>query len=83
MGYAALFAVGHCVTARMEIKLKQVVHIGDTLVITSSVRKKNRKLVDTVAAVALPDSTILAESTGTHYVVDNDISSGSGNNFES
>jgi len=79
MGYAALFAAGHCVTARMQIKLKQTIHTGDALVITSFVRKKTRKLVDTVAAVTLQDGTVLAESTGTHYIVDNNVGPGLGN----
>jgi acyl-coenzyme A thioesterase PaaI-like protein len=76
MGYAALFEAGHCVTALMQIKLKQTVNIGDTLIITSSVRKKTRKLVDTEAVVALLDGTILAESSGTHYIVNNNLGLG-------
>jgi acyl-coenzyme A thioesterase PaaI-like protein len=69
MGYAALFDTGRCVTARMQIKLKQPTSIGSTLVITSSVTKKTRKLIDTIAKVALKDGTILAEGTGTHFIV--------------
>ena len=69
MGYAALFDTGRCVTARMQIKLKQPTSIGSTLLISSSVTKKTRKLIETEAKVALKDGTVLAEGTGTHFIV--------------
>jgi len=78
MSYAALYEVGHCVTARMQIKLQQAVAVGKTLLITASVSRRTRKLVDTVAAVALPDGTVLAESNGTHYIVNNNVGPGLG-----
>jgi acyl-coenzyme A thioesterase PaaI-like protein len=70
MGYAALFDTAHCLTARMEVKLKRPAIVGEPLVITSSIKRKTRKLIETVAAVTLEDGTVVAEGTGTHYVVD-------------
>ena len=69
MGYAALFEVGRCVTARMQIMLKRPAMVGEPLVIAASVRRKSRKLVGTVATVTLRDGTLVAEGTGTHFVV--------------
>jgi len=70
MGYAALFEVGYCVTARMHIKLKRPAYVGEPLVITSSVKRKTRKLVETEATVSLKkDGTVVAEGTGTHFIV--------------
>jgi acyl-coenzyme A thioesterase PaaI-like protein len=70
MGYAALFAVGRCVTAKMEIKLKRPAIVGAPLVITASVRRKSRKLVETHAQASLEDGTPVAEGRGTHFVVE-------------
>ncbi len=70
MGYAALFAVGRCVTAKMQIKLKWPAMVGEPLVITSSVKRKSRKLVETLANVALRDGTLIAEGMGTHFIVE-------------
>jgi acyl-coenzyme A thioesterase PaaI-like protein len=69
MGYAALFDVGRCVTAKMQINLKQPVPIGSSLIITSTVTRRTRKLVETEASVTLKDGPVLAEATGTHFVV--------------
>ncbi|OGO37725.1 MAG: hypothetical protein A2147_00805 [Chloroflexi bacterium RBG_16_57_8] len=69
MGYAALFDTGHCLTAKMQIKLKRPAIVGELLVITSSVKRKTRKLIETTAAVTLKDGTVVAEGTGTHFVV--------------
>jgi acyl-coenzyme A thioesterase PaaI-like protein len=69
MGYAALFEVGRCVTAKMDIKLTKPVPIGRKLLIASSVRKKSRKLVETEASVSLEDGTVVAEGVGKHFVV--------------
>ncbi len=70
MGYAALYEVGRCVTARMQIELKKPASIGERLLLASWVSRKSRKLVNTEATVSLEDGTIVAEATGTHFVVD-------------
>jgi acyl-coenzyme A thioesterase PaaI-like protein len=69
MGYAALFDAGRCVTAKMEIKLKRPTKIGERLLINSSIQAKSRKLVKTLAAITLEDGTSVAESSGTHFMV--------------
>ncbi len=69
MGYAALFDAGRCVTAKFEVRLARPVNIGQHLLITSSVQRKSRKLVKTLAFVNLEDGTLVAEGTGTHFIV--------------
>jgi uncharacterized protein (TIGR00369 family) len=69
MGYAALFEVGRCVTAKMNIKLTKPVPVGKKLRIAASIRKKSRKLVETEARITLEDGTLVAEGVGTHFVV--------------
>jgi len=69
MIYAALFEGMNCVTAKMQVKLGRPASINEPLVITSSVTKKTRKLVETKAAVASKDGTLIAESTATQFVI--------------
>jgi acyl-coenzyme A thioesterase PaaI-like protein len=69
MAYAAVFEGVNSVTARIQVDLKRPAAINEPLVITSSMTRKSRKLVETKAAVALKDGTVVAEGTATHYVV--------------
>ena len=69
MIYAALFEGMNCVTAKMQVKLGRPASINEPLVITSSGTKKTRKLVETKAAVASKDGTLIAESTATQFVI--------------
>ena len=70
MGYAALFAGLHCVTASMKARLRRPVYIGESLIITSSLTKNKRKLVETEARISLRDGTPVAEATATQYVLE-------------
>jgi len=69
MAYAALFEGMNCVTAEMRIKLSRPASVGEPLVITSSVTKKTRKLVESRATVSLKDGTPIAEGKATQFVV--------------
>jgi len=67
--YAALFAGMYCVTAEMRVKLTNPAPIDEPLIITSSVIKKTRKLVETRASVSLKDGTQIAEGMGKQMVI--------------
>ncbi|MFH1381665.1 MAG: PaaI family thioesterase [Chloroflexota bacterium] len=69
MSYATLFEGNLCVTAKIQAKLKSPVPINNRLLITSSVTKRTRKLIETEASVSLADGTTVAEGAGTHYIV--------------
>jgi uncharacterized protein (TIGR00369 family) len=69
MGNVALLAGMNCLTADMKVRLRRPVSVGETLIITSSITRKNRKLVKTRAAVSLKDGTVIAEGTGTQFIV--------------
>ena len=72
MAYAALFAGHHCVTARMQMKLRRPAKIGEPLVISATVTRTTRKLVETEARVTLRDGTLVAEGTATHFIAAGD-----------
>lgn len=69
MGWAALFEGLYCITAEMQARLRRPVSIGETLIITSSITKRNRKLVKAKASISLKDGTLIAEGTATQFVI--------------
>lgn len=69
MTYTAVFEGINCITARIQVGLKRPAAINEPLLVTSSMTKKSRKLVETRATVALKDGTPVAEGIATHYVV--------------
>jgi len=69
MSYAALFEGMSCINAKMEMRLRRSAMIDEPLVITSSIIKRKRKLVEVGATISLTDGTPVAESNATLYVV--------------
>jgi uncharacterized protein (TIGR00369 family) len=72
MSNAAYLAGVTCLTASLEIRLRQPVKVAVPLVITASVTRHRRKVIETEARVCLKDGTIIAESTAKQYVVENE-----------
>ena len=69
MSYAPYFQGIHCITAKMQVRMRRPALIDEPLIITSSITKKTRKLVEAKAAIALKDGTPVAESTATMFVI--------------
>ena len=72
MSYAAYFENVTCLTASMQVRLRQPVKVEVPLVITASVTKNSRKLVETRAKICLKDGTVVAESTSKQFVIENE-----------
>ena len=60
------------VTAKAEFRFRQPAPIGVPMVVTGKLIKETRKLLATTAVIKLKDGTVIAEGTGTSYVVDSD-----------
>jgi uncharacterized protein (TIGR00369 family) len=69
MSWVTLFEGKNSVTARIQANLKRPASINQPLVITSSVTKKTRRLVEAKSAIALSDGTLIAEGSATQFVV--------------
>ena len=67
--YAAVLSGTKSITARMEVKLKKLVPITESLVITSWVNSASRKLIETGARIELKDGSVVAEGTSTQFVI--------------
>ncbi len=77
MTYAARLAAGvNCLTAKLEIEIKQPAPIEAVFVITSTVVKRTRKLIETEARVLLRDGTLIAISHAKQFVVGTAASAG-------
>lgn len=72
MSYAAYFEGVTCLTASMQVRLRQPVKVEVPLVITASVTKNRKKLIEARAKVCLPDGTVVAESTSKQFVVESE-----------
>ena len=69
--YAAYFTGVDCITAEINVRIKRSAPINQPMVVTSSVAKKTRKLIETKASLCLKDGTVVAEGTSTQFVVKN------------
>ena len=69
MAYAAIFEGANCITARMETRIKRPARVGEALLITSSVTRKARKIINTKANITLEDGTPVAEGTSSQFIV--------------
>ncbi len=69
MSYAPYFEGIPCLTAKMQVRIRRPALIDEPLIITSSITKKTRRLIETRAAIVLKDGTPVAESTATMFVI--------------
>ena len=69
MSYAALFEGVNSLTAKMQARFRRPVKIGEPLIITASLTKKTRKLVEAKAEMSLKDGTPIADSTATMFIL--------------
>lgn len=58
------------VTARMEVRLRHPAPIDVPMIVIGKFENRAKKPLTTSAVVTLADGTIIAESTGTTYVID-------------
>jgi acyl-coenzyme A thioesterase PaaI-like protein len=76
MSYAVYFEGVTCLTANMQVRLKQPAKVEEPLVITSSVTKNRKKLLEARAQICRKDGTVVAESTSKQFVIENEAGHG-------
>jgi len=69
-GYVLYFQGIKGMTAKMEMRIRQTIRIGQKIFITGEIRRKTRKLVETYAKAELEDGTLAAEGTASMFVTD-------------
>jgi len=67
------YATGNtCLTASINIRLKQPVKVAVPLVITARITQHRKKLIETEGRVCLKDGTVVAESTAKQFIAENE-----------
>jgi len=67
------YATGNtCLTASINIRLKQPVEVESPLVITAWITRRRKKLIETSGQVRLKDGTVIAESTAKQFIAENE-----------
>ena len=74
MSHAAVFKGSYCLTTRMEVRFKRPAQVDEPLVVTGTVTKQNKRLLETKGKVTLPDGTLVAEGNATWFVLEADAS---------
>lgn len=69
MAYAPFFQGLNCVTAKMEVRIRNATLVGQQLFISSGITRKRRRLIETEARITLEDGTPVAEAKATMYIV--------------
>lgn len=70
ISYATIFEGINTVTAKMQVRIKRPIQIGEPLSITGHITKRTRKLVETKAVIFLEDGSPVADATTTQFVLD-------------
>jgi acyl-coenzyme A thioesterase PaaI-like protein len=67
------YATGNtCLTASINMRLRQPVPVEVPLVITARITRQRKKLIETEGRICLKDGTIIAESTAKQFVAENE-----------
>jgi uncharacterized protein (TIGR00369 family) len=70
MSNAAYFSGNTCLTASINIRLRQPVSVEERLVVTARIVRHRKKLIETEGRVCLEDGTIIAEGTAKQFVAE-------------
>ena len=70
MAYVPFLQGINCVTAKMEVRLRNAAYVGQRLFISSRITRKTRKLVEAKAEISLEDGTPVAEGKAIMYIVE-------------
>ena len=66
------YATGNtCLTASIELRLRQPVKVEVPLVVTAWITRHRKKLIETAGKVCLKDGTVIAESAAEQFIAEN------------
>ena len=59
-----------CITATMNIRLRQPVKVEQTLDVTARITRQTRKLLESRAEISLKDGTVVAEGHSKQFIIE-------------
>ena len=69
MGWAAILAGTHNVTAKMQVRYRRMAPIGQTYRVECTITKKTSRLIETTAILTDTEGRIFAEGTSTQFIM--------------
>jgi len=69
MGWTTLAAGANNVTARIQVRYRQLAPLGKTYIVTCRITKQTSRLTETIATLSGLDGTVYAEGTSTQFLV--------------
>jgi acyl-coenzyme A thioesterase PaaI-like protein len=69
MGWTALFAGVHNITARMQVRFRRMVPIGPKYLLRCRITKHNARLIETEATLTDLAGNVFAEGTSTQFII--------------
>ncbi len=69
MGWAAMYSGTHNVTAKMQVRFRQMLPIGATCRVSCRVTKKTSRLIETDAVISDSTGKVYAEGSSLQFVV--------------
>jgi uncharacterized protein (TIGR00369 family) len=70
VSHAARFQGMNCLTAKMQIKFIRPALVDEPLIITASITRNTRRLIESKATISLPDGTQVAEGIAKQFVIE-------------
>ena len=69
IGWMTVFKNLYTVTAKIEVRLKSMARIGESLIVHASITKQTKRTAEVEAQIARPDGSIIAEATSLQFIV--------------
>jgi acyl-coenzyme A thioesterase PaaI-like protein len=69
IGWASMFAGTNNVTAKMQVRYRQMLPLSGTYNLSCTIVKQSSRLVETEASITGKDGTVYAEATSTQFIV--------------
>jgi acyl-coenzyme A thioesterase PaaI-like protein len=68
IGWITVFQQIYTVTAKMDIRFKSMARIGEPLIVSATIAKQTKRLVEVEAQIKRQDGSIVAESNSLQYI---------------
>ena len=69
MGWASLYSGFHSVTAKLQVRYRQMMPVDKIYRVTCSITRQTKRLIETRAALTGQDGEIFVEGTSTQFIV--------------
>lgn len=69
IGWVTVFNNLYTVTAKIEVRLKSMAHIGEPLAVSATISRQTKRLAEVEAQIKRKDDSIVAEANSVQFIV--------------